>query len=1164
MKKLFYLLFVFCSLSLSAQVQTINSQLKLTNVPAGPVEEFILVTGTDKIVKKIPKSSVISPIPTLLAVTGIGSDTNIHVDLNGGLSVSTPHSSFEVATPDSTLKKLNYYSEGEGIIVPVKEAVELALVPGGFSHIGSSVNDFFEQRANKVNFFSDKLDLISDYIFTGIAQNGKCEVNSTGVILQSEDGIASNLTRLEVNNTSLDLQTNNSIGKAKIKSDLLTSTDQIFQFPNDSGTIALKELTIPIFGTAIGVPISGNLQFETASSGTKKLYTSFSTFGTGLSFDSFSKSRLYAFDDDSGFSSNISVVPNKVNFEYSNPDTTKSGIIYLNDSGFSIQSNPVGDFYSRIKTSNLTADRVIQMPDDTGIIALQGYADAKVSQTITDGVTDKSPSEDAVFDALAAKTSELQKLNEGNGFGYRILGKNSANYGNIGLNGVDLSESTAASSTKGATASSSYAQGYNTTSSGFASHAEGLGGAASAQASHVEGTNGTASGTSSHSEGSNNIASGFASHAGGIENTASSLGEMFVGIYGSTVAGNSGAFVGADRIFSVGNGLNPATRSDAIVILKNGTITAPTFSLAEITTAGNTALITKEYGDSKITQYITNGITATAPSEDVVFDALGLKVNTTDVISVATGGTGATTASDARTNLGLGSLATQSGTFSGTSSGTNTGDNATNTQYSGLVSNATHTGDATGSTALTLATVNSNVGTFGSASTVNTITANGKGLITAVTNNPIAITQSQVTNLVSDLVGKQVAFNNVVVVNNWATDLPAPVAGNITLVDNKTYIFRGLQNISTNTITFGTSNTLIGFDKSSDGIIYTGTAAMFINSNKDCTVGFMALAAVTTGGSVYNFTGSTNKVEIRDVIYNACKSLGTINGIDVLVHSKSLAIGCSGGLTVQGTCNFVNIADALWEANISTMTCLSIPSGTFKQLKISRNEFDIATTQTGISVGTPTVTNAVISDCDFVGAGTYLSGVNQVTTNWQLRINRGTGIINNNVSYQIQTPNVANSNTVTNSTAEVNFTGTGINFTVPAGNLRVGSRIICDAVAIQSSIGTAITFKSKGGSAGTTTFATTPSRASTVGTNLGQTIRIIYTVRTVGASGTCTASITTLFAEAAFADGSLIPSNGTKTIDTTVTNIFRISAQWAVANAGNSVTIEDAEWKILY
>ena len=71
------------------------------------------------------------------------------------------------------------------------------------------------------------------------------------------------------------------------------------------------------------------------------------------------------------------------------------------------------------------------------------------------------------------------------------------------------------------------------------------------------------------------------------------------------------------------------------------------------------------------------------------------------------------------------------------------------------ISNATHTGDAVGATVLTLATVNTNVGTFGSTSSVNTITVNGKGLVTAVLNNPIQITESQVSNLVNDLLAKQ-------------------------------------------------------------------------------------------------------------------------------------------------------------------------------------------------------------------------------------------------------------------------------------------------------------------------------------------------------------------------------------------------------------------------
>jgi hypothetical protein len=62
------------------------------------------------------------------------------------------------------------------------------------------------------------------------------------------------------------------------------------------------------------------------------------------------------------------------------------------------------------------------------------------------------------------------------------------------------------------------------------------------------------------------------------------------------------------------------------------------------------------------------------------------------------------------------------------------------------------TGDVTSSGyAITLNTVNSNVGTFGSASQVATVTFNAKGLATAASNTAIQIAESQVTNLVADL-----------------------------------------------------------------------------------------------------------------------------------------------------------------------------------------------------------------------------------------------------------------------------------------------------------------------------------------------------------------------------------------------------------------------------
>lgn len=159
---------------------------------------------------------------------------------------------------------------------------------------------------------------------------------------------------------------------------------------------------------------------------------------------------------------------------------------------------------------------------------------------------------------------------------------------------------------------------------------------------------------------------------------------------------------------------------------------------------------------------------------------------------------------DVSTITGLGTLATQNGTFSGTSSGTNTGDQTSIVGITGTLAEfnaallgadfatgggtatGTNTGDQTtisgnagsatvlqtgrtlsitgdltwtspsfdGSSNVSatgiLATVNADVGTFGSASFVPVITVNAKGLITAISTVAVSggggggLTQSQV------------------------------------------------------------------------------------------------------------------------------------------------------------------------------------------------------------------------------------------------------------------------------------------------------------------------------------------------------------------------------------------------------------------------------------
>jgi hypothetical protein len=126
-------------------------------------------------------------------------------------------------------------------------------------------------------------------------------------------------------------------------------------------------------------------------------------------------------------------------------------------------------------------------------------------------------------------------------------------------------------------------------------------------------------------------------------------------------------------------------------------------------------------------------------------------------------------------------------TGTGSASGTNTGDNAVNSLYSGLVSNATHTGDVTGSTTLTLATVNSNIGTW------NSVTVNAKGLVTGGTLSNVSLT-SQVTGTLPVTSGgtgtASLTSNNIILGNGTSpVQFIAPgTSGNVLASNGTTWV----------------------------------------------------------------------------------------------------------------------------------------------------------------------------------------------------------------------------------------------------------------------------------------------------------------------------------------------------------------------------------------
>ena len=154
----------------------------------------------------------------------------------------------------------------------------------------------------------------------------------------------------------------------------------------------------------------------------------------------------------------------------------------------------------------------------------------------------------------------------------------------------------------------SHAEGSGTTASVYGSHAEGTGTTASEYCSHAEGNATTASGIFSHAEGKDTTASGNSSHAGGNATVADGFCMTAIGKYNTL---NSG------KAFVIGNGTSNTARSDAFTVDWDGGLTL------------GTALSIANGG---------TGATTVAGARN----ALGLG-NTSGAVPVANGGTGKTT-----------------------------------------------------------------------------------------------------------------------------------------------------------------------------------------------------------------------------------------------------------------------------------------------------------------------------------------------------------------------------------------------------------------------------------------------------------------------------------------------------------------------------------------
>lgn len=245
------------------------------------------------------------------------------------------------------------------------------------------------------------------------------------------------------------------------------------------------------------------------------------------------------------------------------------------------------------------------------------------------------------------------------------------------------------------------------------------------------------------------------------------------------------------------------------------------------------------------------------------------------------------------------------------------------------------TGDLTtvaGALATTLATVNGNVGSFGSATQVATFTVNGKGLTTAAGSTSIQIAESQVTNLVSDLAGKQATGNYITALTGDVTASgPGSVAASLVATTNSTLTTLSAL-ASVGTLTTGTWNaTTIAVAHGGTGVTSVtvapaATAWAGWDANKNLSAnnhleGYQAIAtaAGTTALLVSSpfqtyFTGSTTQTVTMPV------TSGLVLGQQYVIVNES-----TGTVTVQSS--GANTIQAMAQNTILQLTCI-LTSGT--------------------------------------------------------------------------------------------------------------------------------------------------------------------------------------------------------------------------------------------
>lgn len=303
------------------------------------------------------------------------------------------------------------------------------------------------------------------------------------------------------------------------------------------------------------------------------------------------------------------------------------------------------------------------------------------------------------------------------------------------------------------------------------------------------------------------------------------------------------------------------------------------------------------------------------------------------------------------------------------------------------VTNTVYTGDVTspsGSNVLTLATVNSNVGTFGSTTTIPVITTNGKGLTTAISTVSLTNASVGLSNVINSL---QVINAGGVVSHASGTNAARPVVGSsgrlysatdngITYYDNGTtwnaqlpaYTGDATSTLGGTSLTLSTVNANIGtFNNvtvNGKGLVTAASNVSYLTNNQSITLSGDFIGTGTTSITGTLATVNSNVGTFNNVTVNGKGLVTAASNIAYITGNQTITV--SGDLTGSGTTGLA-----------LTLATVNANVGTFNNVTVNGKGLVTAASNVAYITGNQTITlSGDISGSGTTGIAGTLATVN--------------------------------------------------------------------------------------------------------------------------------------------------------------------------------------------